>query len=102
MKVKIQLTVDMEEVPQEVSSRIETIYYKLQASCDQVRNILKDISEKNPLEASQKIDSVRKDLSFFDSVLEDGYNILSGYASYKAKELEQNMPQVPKEEVSNE
>jgi hypothetical protein len=101
MKAKIQFTVDMEDIPEEVRNRIERVFYKAENTSVEVKNILGDISENNIVVATQKIDKVRKDLAFIDSVLEDGYNILSGYAAYQIKQLESKTPE-KKQEQENE
>ena len=91
MKAKIQFTIDIEDVPQEVSKRLENVYFKTQSISEEIKNILSLINEENFLSCTSKIDKLRKELSFYDSVLEDSYNVLVGYTSYKTKQLEQTV-----------
>lgn len=98
MKAKIQFTVDMEDIPEEVRKRIEMIFYKSENSTLSVKEVVKDLSEDNILSATKRIDEIRKDLLFVDAVLEDSYNILVGYTSYQAKLLEQTIPEQPVKE----
>lgn len=95
MKAKIQFTVDMEDIPEEVRKRIEMIFYKSEQSTDSIKEVVKELSENNILTATKRIDDIRKNLLFVDSVLEDSYNILVGYSNYQAKQLEQALPQQP-------
>ena len=88
MKAKIQFTVDMEDIPEEVRRRIETMYYKSEQSTTSIKEVVRELSVDNILSATKRIDEIRKQLMLVDSVLEDGYNILVGYASYQAKQLE--------------
>lgn len=100
MKAKIQFTVDIEEIPEEVRLRTERVLYMSQKASEDIKEALKDVSENNIISATQKIDKIRKNLTFIDSVLEDGYNVLVGYANYQTKQLESSIPQ--SEEPKNE
>ena len=98
MRAKIQITVNMDDIPEEVRERVERIFYKAEISLSEIKNMMGDISEDNMLSATNRIDKIRKELSFIDSVLEDSYNILVGYTKYKAKQLEDRIPS--QEEIS--
>ncbi len=93
MKAKIQFTVDMDDIPREVSARLENVCHRYENSSKELYNVLKDINEDNILSSIEKIDKIRRELSHFDSVLEDGYNILVGFSSYKTKLYEANIVQ---------
>ena len=102
MKAKIQFTIDIEDVPQEVSKRLENVYFKTQSISEEIKNILSLINEENFLSCTSKIDKLRKELSFYDSVLEDSYNVLVGYTSYKTKQLEQTVEASLSQQESDE
>lgn len=93
MKAKIQFTVDMEDIPEEVRKRIEMIFYKSEQNTSSIKEVVRELSESNILSATKRIDEIRKQLMLVDSVLEDGYNILVGYANYQTKQLEQVIPE---------
>jgi len=93
MKAKIQFTVEIEEIPEEVRNRVEKVFYRSEKATEEVKSILGDISENNILVATQRIDKVRKELAFIDAVLEDAYSVLTGYVSYQSKQLEQTIPE---------
>ena len=97
MRAKIQFTVEIENIPEEVLTRLTSIYGKSETVSSEIKEVMKEISENNILVATKKIDDIRRDLSFYDSVLEDSYNVLVAYASYQTKQLEKNIQQESRE-----
>lgn len=90
MKVKIQFTVDIEEVPSEVNKRIKLTLDDSKKIVGELEAIISNINTNNNLQSLDDIDSLRKKLAYIDSVLDDSYSVLSGYVKYKTGNLEQS------------
>ena len=88
MKAKIQFTVDIEDIPKEVLERIKKLPPHFNRTTEKISSVMDDIEKQNIVLAVNEIDVIRKELAHYDSVLEDCYSILVGYANYQAKQLE--------------
>lgn len=77
MKVKLSYTVDLDDVPNEVSTLLNL---KTNLEYDKLMDTVYDaLNQKNYFGAIQSIDSVRKKLTNIDMVLSDCQSILTGY-----------------------
>jgi hypothetical protein len=77
MKVKLSYTVDLDDVPNEVST-ILNLKTNLKYD-DMMNSVYESLSQKNYLVTIDNIDLVRKKLSAIDMVLNDCHSILTGY-----------------------
>lgn len=77
MKVKLSYTVDLDDVPNEVSTLLNL---KTNLQYDKLMDgVYEALNQKNYFSAIENIDSVRKKLSSIDIVLGDCQSILTGY-----------------------
>lgn len=77
MKVKLSYTVELDDVPKEVSTILNL---KTNLEYDNMMNsVYESLNQKNYLVAIENIDLVRKKLSAIDIVLNDCQSILTGY-----------------------
>lgn len=77
MKVKLSYTVNLDDVPNEVSTLLNL---KTNLEYDKLMDSVYDsLNQKNYFTAIQNIDSVRKKLNSIDMVLSDCQSILTGY-----------------------
>ena len=89
MKVKISYTVELDEVPHQVS---KYLHNQSDMSLDNVfESILKLIKEGNIQGALEDIDYFRQDLAKLDLKLSDAQSILDGYMKARySKNTEEN------------
>ena len=79
MKAKISYTVNLEEIPQEVSELVQKLQFVVE------KNVTSKLSEIYPIDSDtiadsiESIDKVRRSIAEIDLRLEDCYSILLGY-----------------------
>lgn len=77
MKVKLSYTVDLEDVPNEVSTILNL---KTNLEYDQMmKRVYEALNQKNYFAAVEHVEVLRKKLSSIDLVLSDCQSILTGY-----------------------
>ena len=92
MRVKIQYSIDMEELPQLTAKLIE----KAVAHIDM--DLLQELAAPYSLlsiETAECIDQLRQALANTDALLSDAHNIILGYLQYKS--TPENAPQANEE-----
>ena len=77
MKVKMQHTVDLEEVPVEVDRMMQTCIAKLKT----ISNITATVDSMDPEKFTERVDFIRRKLFDVDNSLEECATIMSGYQS---------------------
>ena len=75
MKVTLQRTVDLNEVPVEIDKMMQSCATKLQT----VSNIVSSIDSMDPDKFAEQVDFVRRKLFDVDNGLEECSTILQGY-----------------------
>jgi len=107
MRVNIQYSCDLEEVPKEMARLIENALSQLNGNAiealEEVHGALKFSSDFSELvSATQKIDSVRHILNNLDHVLSDCDNVLKGYVNTRAQLQQQAEAEAaaPQEELT--
>jgi hypothetical protein len=88
MKVKIGYTIDLENVPREVSKFLADIKGRVDTLSSVYDSTLIDIKTQNISVVLKRIDGLRESLSFIDLRLSDAVDILSGYQKTIAMEQE--------------
>jgi hypothetical protein len=84
MKVKLSYTVDLDEVPNEVSTILNL---KTNLQYDKLMDgVYQALNQKNYFSAIENIDIMRKKLSSIDLVLSDCQSILTGYTKALTQE----------------
>ena len=99
MRVRIQYSVDLDEIPQKISGFLKNsagLLGELQCNLeDEATDLMKGRVSEHSLEM---IDNVRQELAKVDMMLADGYSILLGYIQAKNPSpdiLETTEPEVP-------
>ena len=85
MRVKIQYSVELEEVPSQVA-RLLPEGWEISDIKEQIAEIEPDT---DPIQAMKTIDYIRKQLFSLDNRLEDCYSILQGYVGVLSRGEEQ-------------
>lgn len=98
--VKVQFTIRLEDIPKEVKDRVTNLISIYESSGLALQEILDLASQDSPIKMASKIDLLRQDIAFIDSVLQDCYNVIAGYAQYKSNELKQS--ETTEESAKNE
>jgi|TARA_R110000851_G_scaffold309089_7_gene468398 hypothetical protein len=75
-KVKLTYTVDLEDIPNEVSDMLLKTYWSLKNTTDKLDQ---PVTENNVAGVIELIDNVRQSLADIDLKLDDCYSILIGY-----------------------
>ena len=75
-KVKITYTVDLEDIPSEVSSMLHKTYWTLK---QEIEKLDQSVTDKNVAGVIELIDNFRQSLTNIDLKLDDCYSILVGY-----------------------
>ena len=88
-RIRIQYSAEVEELPREVGRLLEDAfnqYQLLQARCrlDRTRSIMSP-------EMVDEIDVIRLKLASIDHRLNDASNIVTGYLSYRAREMDASL-----------
>ena len=96
MKVKITYTVDLEDVPSEVSALIENIQSQMEEFVSEKLEELHPITSENIAGTLETIDHVRRSMAKYDERLEDCYAILFGYHQNK---LASQLPEPTQQET---
>lgn len=95
---KIQFTVKLDDIPKEVLSRLKEITDMLGVVLKDSNTSLNEVSDEKFLNAAETLQRIRDNISYIDAVYSDCYNILVGYAGYKAKAFEQKQDTDQKQE----
>jgi hypothetical protein len=85
MRVKIQYSVELEEVPSQVA-RLLPEGWEISDIKEQIAEIEPDT---DPIQAMKTIDYIRKELFSLDNRLDDCYSILQGYVGVLSRGEEQ-------------
>ena len=85
MRVKIQYSVDLEDVPNQVERLLPNSW-----EIEEIKGLIEDIEPgASPTAAMKTIDYIRKELFSLDNRLEDCYSILQGYVGVLSRGEEQ-------------
>jgi MoxR-like ATPase len=99
---KIQITVKVDDLPKEVNNRLYSMSNLVKITNDTLEKGISDVREDNILNAAEKLQKVRDELSYIDTVIADCHSILVAYAKFKTQNLEPKIPiqeQVQEEET---
>ena len=94
MRVNITYSVELEEVPAEISRILE----ECAASCKKLNEDIDRATGHQPLEMLEEIDTLRVSLAKMDLKLADAMQILSGYAQTLAKKPEMEQQAIREQE----
>lgn len=83
MRVAIQYTVELDDIPQEVINLLSEVSFPDDVD---LRELNTNISNNNMLKALEEIDNLRKRLSSIDYRLRDCASIITGYVNAVTKE----------------
>ena len=82
MRVRIQYSVDIEEIPMKISGFLEDVCHGLSAQNTALSTEIGNLNKGSDLDGSLRtIDEVRKEMAILDSILADAHAILGGYVS---------------------
>jgi K+/H+ antiporter YhaU regulatory subunit KhtT len=83
---KIQYTIQLEDLPDEVKNRLS----ELASKADGIGSLLDSFvsREFNTIKLAADIEAIRQEIALLDANLADCYSILSGYAKYEAQQLQ--------------
>ena len=85
MRVKIQYSVELEDVPNQVEELLPNSWELVE-----IKGLIEDIDPgESPTAAMKSIDHIRKQLFSLDNRLEDCYSILQGYVGVLSRGREQ-------------
>lgn len=85
MRVKIQYSVDLEDVPDQVERLLPSSW-----EVEEIKGLIEDIEPgASPTAAMKSIDYIRKQLFSLDTRLDDCYSILQGYVGVLSRGEEQ-------------
>ena len=85
MRVKIQYSVDLEDVPDQVERLLPSSW-----EIEEIKGLIEDIEPgASPTAAMKSIDYIRKELFSLDTRLDDCYSILKGYVGVLSRGEEQ-------------
>ena len=100
MRVRIQYSVDLDEIPQKISGFLKNsagLLGELQCNLeDEATDLMKGRVSEHSLEM---IDNVRQEMAKVDMMLSDAHSILSGYL--QAKNPPPDIPEVREPEVTD-
>lgn len=89
MDAKISITVHIEDIPRETAKLLYSNHVIAENIVLDLKELERDVGEETDLlKQIEKLDAVRKKMSWLDLKLEDCYTILVGYAGYKTSLLE--------------
>jgi hypothetical protein len=88
-RVNIQYSVDLEQLPQEVSRLLGIAFTKLRNTTTDGPDGVVNNGEILSLASVETISTLRKSLAEVDYMLEDVTNIINGYLSFKSRPPEQ-------------
>ena len=100
MRVRIQYSVDLDEVPSKISGFLKdsvNLLEEVQGDLvDEAGNLAKEKVSQHSLDA---IDAIRQDLAKIDGILADSHSIIAGYIQAKTppppEMLEMREPEAP-------
>ena len=88
-RVNIQYSVDLEQLPQEVSRLLGIAFTKLRTTTTDGPDGVVNNGDILSLASVETISTLRKSLAEVDYMLEDVTNIINGYLSFKSRPPEQ-------------
>ena len=88
-RVNIQYSVDLEQLPQEVSRLLGIAFTKLRTTTTDGPDGVVNNGDILSLASVETISTLRKSLAEVDYMLEDVTNIINGYISFKSQPTEQ-------------
>jgi len=94
MKAKITYTVNLDEVPNEVSDLVEKIQSQMDEFVSEKLEELHPVTPENIAGTLETIDNIRKTMAELDERLEDCYSILLGYHQAKSAPTQQEMEEL--------
>ena len=97
MKAKISYTVNLEEIPEEVSGLIQKLQFQIDKLVSARIAQLYPIGSENIAGTLETIDNVRRSMAEIDLRLEDCYSILYGYH----QAIHDDTPKFNTEEISD-
>jgi hypothetical protein len=90
---KIEYTVRIETIPEEVKRRLEEVAVLLKNNALSIKEAVSNCTDENCSRANNLILSVREDISYLDTILAESNNIISGYLAFKAGKYDVQEPQ---------
>jgi len=91
-RVNIQYSIDLEQLPQEVSRLLGIAFTKLRTTTTDGPDGVVNNGEILSLASVETISTLRKSLAEVDYMLEDVTNIINGYISFKSQPTEHAPP----------
>ena len=91
-RVNIQYSIDLEQLPQEVSRLLGIAFTKLRTTTTDGPDGVVNNGDILSLASVETISTLRKSLAEVDYMLEDVTNIINGYLSFKSRPPEQAPP----------
>jgi len=88
-RVNIQYSIDLEQLPQEVSRLLGIAFTKLRTTTTDGPDGVVNNGDILSLASVETISTLRKSLAEVDYMLEDVTNIINGYLSFKSRPPEQ-------------
>lgn len=85
MRVKVEYSIDLEEIPDEIKTKVISQKKVLDELQIRYNNILKQMDEPNFLEACNEMKLFSNSSVKLHESINDCYNILMGYVNYKTK-----------------
>jgi len=87
MKAKITYTVDLDEVPSEVSALLEKIHFRIDEDVSEKLGQSYPVTSNNIMGTLEMIDHIRRSMAEIDARLEDCHSIMLGYIQHKHAEV---------------
>ncbi len=80
MRVRIQYSVDLDEIPSKISGFLKNVCNDLKNQSDTLTTIAAELNKNTATrDCLAEIDAVRQEMAILDSILADGHAILGGY-----------------------
>ncbi len=98
---KIQITVKVDDLPKEVTAKLQSVNMMQKSACKILEDVLSLIQTQNIIKAAETLNNFRDEIAYIDMVCSDCFSILTAYAKHKASELEPErlvLPNVNKDE----
>ena len=89
MRVTIQKTIELEEVPEEINEDYVIALGRVQGICQLIQQATEDASKGNYVDSSSAIEKARQSMAILDKNLEE---IQSLCLSYEKVRIQQQMP----------
>jgi len=96
MRVRIQYSVDLDEIPQKISEFLQNSVTLIGEAQHELQNTSENLIKGRVSEHSlEMIDNVRQELAKVDMMLADSHSILFGYVQAKNPPPEVHKPEAP-------